>query len=96
VISDNLLFFLFSWGILCITLYKLIKGSDEEGAAAAKKTMIIVGASDTILLLGVAIVYKVSGSFSISGAGMQTTSVLEAIAFFCLLIGAFTKAGAVP
>lgn len=96
VISDNLLFFLFSWGILCITLYKLIKGSDEEGAAAAKKTMIIVGASDTILLLGVAIVYKVSGSFSISDTGMQTTSVLEIIAFFCLLAGAFTKAGAVP
>ena len=96
VISDNLLFFLFSWGILCITLYKLIKGSDDEGAAAAKKTMIIVGASDTILLLGIAIVYKVSGSFSISDTIMQTTSALEIIAYLCLLVGAFTKAGAVP
>ena len=96
VISDNLLFFLFCWGILCITLYKIIRGSDEEGAAAAKKTMIIVGASDSILLLGIAIVHKVSGSFGISDAGIQTTSALEIIAFFCLLTGAFTKAGAVP
>jgi len=96
VISNNLLFFLFCWGILCITLYKIIKGSDDEGAAAAKKTMIIVGASDTILLLGIAIIQKVSGSFNIIDAGIQTNSALEIIAFFCLLIGAFTKAGAVP
>lgn len=96
VISDNLLFFIFCWGILCITLYKIIKGSDEEGAAAAKKTMIIVGASDTIMLLGIAIVYKVSGSYAISGAGISTTTALGVIAFLCLLIGTFTKAGAVP
>jgi len=96
VISNHLLFFIFCWGILCITLYRIIKGSDEEGAAAAKKTMIIVGSSDTIMLLGIAIVYKMSGSFAISGAGIDTTPALGAVAFFCLLIGTFTKAGAVP
>jgi len=96
VISDNLLFFIFCWGILCITLYKIIKGSDEKSAATAKKTMIIVGASDTIMLLGIAMVQKVSGSFNISDAGIETTSALGAIAFFCLIIGAFTKAGAIP
>jgi len=96
VISNHLLFFIFCWGILCITLYRIIKGSDEEGAAAAKKTMIIVGASDTIMLLGIAIVYKMSGSFTISGAGIDTTPALGAVAFFCLLTGTFTKAGAVP
>jgi len=96
VICDHLLFFIFCWGILCITLYRIIKGSDEEGAAAAKKTMIIVGASDTIMLLGIAIVYKMSGSFQISGTSIDTTPVLGAVAFFCLLIGTFTKAGAVP
>ncbi|MBS0011493.1 MAG: hypothetical protein KFF49_08790 [Bacteroidales bacterium] len=96
VVSDHLLFFIFCWGILCITLYKLIQGSDEEGAAAAKKTMILVGASDTIMLLGIAIVQKISGSFTISGAGIDTSTALGAVAFFCLLIGAFTKAGAVP
>ncbi len=96
VISDHLLYFIFCWGILGITLYKLIKGSDEEGAAAAKKTLIIVGASDTIMLLGIAIVHKMVGSFTISGAGISTTTTLGAVAFFALLIGSFTKAGAVP
>ena len=96
VISDNLIFFIFCWGILGITLYKLIKGSDEEGAATAKKTMILIGASDTIMLMGIAIVLKISGSFAIGGAGVETTSTIGAVAFFCLLIGSFTKAGAVP
>ncbi|MBN1388936.1 MAG: hypothetical protein JW965_10845 [Bacteroidales bacterium] len=96
VTSDHLLFFIFCWGILCIILYRIIKGSDDEGAAAAKKTMIIVGASDTIMLLGIAIVYKMSASYTISGAGIDTTPALGAVAFFCLLIGTFTKAGAVP
>ncbi|MBE0677031.1 MAG: hypothetical protein IH591_20425 [Bacteroidales bacterium] len=96
VLSDHLLYFIFCWGILGITLFRLIKGSDEEGAAAAKKTMILVGASDTIMLLGIAIVHKMNGSFAIDGAGISTASTLGAAAFFCLLIGSFTKAGAVP
>jgi len=33
VLSDHLLFFIFCWGILGITLYKLIKGADDDGAA---------------------------------------------------------------
>ncbi|MBM3420209.1 MAG: hypothetical protein FJY11_03645 [Bacteroidetes bacterium] len=96
VISDHLLYFIFCWGILGITLYKLISGADEEGAAAAKKTLILIGASDTIMILGIAIVHRMSGSFAMEGAGISTSGVLGAVGFFCLLIGAFTKAGAVP
>jgi NADH:ubiquinone oxidoreductase subunit 5 (subunit L)/multisubunit Na+/H+ antiporter MnhA subunit len=40
VLSDNLLLFLFFWGILGITLYKLIYGHNESSSAAAKKTLI--------------------------------------------------------
>jgi len=96
VLSDHLLFFIFCWGILGITLYKLIKGSDEDGAATAKKTMILIGASDTIMLLGIAIVFRLSDSFALNGAAIATNNALGAVAFFCLLIGSFTKAGAVP
>lgn len=96
VLSDHLLFFIFCWGILGITLYKLIKGADEDGAATAKKTMIVIGASDTIMMLGIALVFRLTGSFAISGAAIPTDSTIGAVAFFCLLIGSFTKAGAVP
>ena len=96
VMSDNLLFFIFCWGILGILLYKLIKGYDEESSAAAKKTMILIGGSDTIMLIGIGIVYKINGSFSISSGPITTGTTLGAVAIFALLIGSFTKAGAFP
>jgi len=96
VLSDHLLFFIFCWGILGILLYKLIKGYDEESAAAAKKTMILIGASDTIMLIGIGIVYKINGSFSISAGLIPANTTLGAVALFALLIGSFTKAGAFP
>lgn len=96
VFADNLLFFIFCWGFLGITLYKLIKGYDEESSASAKKTLILVGGSDSLMLLGIAIVWKINKSFLISDSGILTDSTLSIIAFLCLLIGSFTKAGAFP
>jgi formate hydrogenlyase subunit 3/multisubunit Na+/H+ antiporter MnhD subunit len=96
VLSDNLILFLTFWGILGITLYKLIKGSDEESSAAAKKTLILIGASDSIMLIGIAIVWKISGSLSMGVITLPTTNALSVIAFLALLTGSFTKAGAFP
>jgi len=96
VLADHLIFFIFCWGILGILLYKLIKGYDDESAAAAKKTMILIGASDTIMLIGIGIVFKINNSFSLSSGLIPTNTALGATALFALLIGSFTKAGAFP
>lgn len=96
VISDNLLLFLFFWGILGITLYKLIHGYDEVSSAAAKKTLILIGASDSIMVIGIAIVWKITGSLSISHISVHCTDSISSVAFLTLLIGSFTKAGAFP
>lgn len=94
--ADNMLLFLIFWGILGLTLYKLIKGYDEESSAAAKKTLIIVGASDGIMILGIAILWKITGTLNMSDISLNTNNALTVSAFFALLIGAFTKAGAFP
>ena len=94
--ADNLLLLLIFWGILGLTLYKLIKGYDEESSAAAKKTLIIVGASDGIMILGIAIIWKITGTLNMSDINLNTTNALTISAFFALLVGAFTKAGAFP
>ena len=96
VLSDNLLLFLSFWGILGITLYKLIQGNDEESSATAKKTLILIGASDSIMIIGIAILWKITGSLSIAGISLTTTNALSVIAFLALLTGSFTKAGAFP
>ncbi|MCX6321713.1 MAG: proton-conducting transporter membrane subunit [Bacteroidia bacterium] len=96
VLSDNLLLFLAFWGVLGITLYKLIHGYDEESSATAKKTLILIGASDSIMIIGIAIIWKITGSLSMGGISVPTTNALSVVAFLALLTGSFTKAGAFP
>jgi NADH:ubiquinone oxidoreductase subunit 5 (subunit L)/multisubunit Na+/H+ antiporter MnhA subunit len=96
VLSDHLLLFVFFWGILGITLYKLIRGYDDESSATAEKTLIMIGASDGVMILGIAIYWKLTGSLSISGHPLETDGILPTIAFLFLLAGSFTKAGAFP
>ncbi|MCU0472593.1 MAG: hypothetical protein MUC93_04395 [Bacteroidales bacterium] len=96
VLSDNLLLFLFFWGVLGLTLFKLIKGHDEESSATAKKTLILIGASDSIMILGIAVIWKITGSLSMSEVSVPTTNIITVVAFLAMLTGSFTKAGAFP
>ncbi|MDX9930626.1 MAG: proton-conducting transporter membrane subunit [Bacteroidales bacterium] len=96
VISDNLLLFLTFWGILGLTLYKLIGGDNEESSAASKKTLILIGASDSIMIIGIAILWRMTGTLNMSEIQMSTGSPVTAIAFLALIAGSFTKAGAFP
>jgi multicomponent Na+:H+ antiporter subunit A len=96
VLSDNLLLFITFWGILGITLYKLIPGNSEESSGTAKKTLILIGASDSIMLIGIALIWRLTGSLDISNTSLPTDNVLTVTAFLALLVGSFTKAGAFP
>ncbi len=96
VLSNNLMFFLICWGILGVTLYMLIRGIDQKGSAAAKKTLIIIGASDGIMIIGVAILWRISGTLNMDEITIPTSDLLRTVAFLALLVGSFTKAGAFP
>ncbi len=96
VLTDNFVIFIFFWGILGLTLYKLTKNDDDKSSSAAKKSMILIGASDSFLIFGIAILYKLSGTFTISQISLTTSGSLAIIAFICLLAGSFAKAGAFP
>ncbi|TNF39806.1 MAG: hypothetical protein EP313_05490, partial [Bacteroidetes bacterium] len=96
VLADNLILFVIFWGILGITLYKLIPGRDEASSAAAKKTMILIGASDTLMLLGIALLWRLTDTLSINNISLDTVNILNITAFLALMIGSFTKAGAFP
>ncbi len=96
LLADNLLLLIIFWGFLGITLYKLVSPHDEISSAAAKKTLIIVGASDGIMILGIGILWKITGKTNISEINLLTDNALAITAFLCLAIGAFTKAGAFP
>jgi formate hydrogenlyase subunit 3/multisubunit Na+/H+ antiporter MnhD subunit len=96
VMADNLLLMVFFWGVLGLTLFKLIRGHNSITASTAKKTFIIIGASDGIMILGLAIIWRLGYPLSISQMSIPTSGLLASLSFFCLLVGAFTKAGAFP
>ena len=96
VLANNLLLFLVCWGILGISLYRLIPGKDEKSSAAAKKTLVLIGASDGIMILGIAILWRVTGTLNMDEINLPTSDLVRSIACICLLIGSFTKAGAFP
>lgn len=96
VLVDNLFTFIALWGILGYTLYKLMSQSDEESSAAAKKSFILIGASDSIMIFGIGLIWIISKSLVISQIKIETDSPLSVIAFVSIFIGAITKAGAFP
>jgi len=96
VLANNFLLFITFWGVLGLTLYKLIKSHDEASSAAAKKSFILIGASDSIMIFGIGLLWVMTKSFSISATQVPTDNTLGVIAFIAFLIGALTKAGAFP
>ncbi|MFH1039340.1 MAG: proton-conducting transporter membrane subunit [PVC group bacterium] len=97
LLASHLLLLLIFWGILGITLYLLIGLGGPAAAPAAKKAFIIVGGSDALLLLGIVIVWSLTGRW---GIGEKMLIPLRggaaALAFSSFLIAALAKVGAMP
>ncbi len=95
--SNNLLLLLTFWGFLGFTLYMLIAGSGPKAAYAAKKTFIIIGGSDAAMLLGVVLLWLHMHLLDMNIMRIDLRlNPFMAVAFLCLALGAFAKAGAMP
>ena len=96
VLSNHFILLLIFWGFLAITLYLLIMSGHGEASPAARKTLMIVGGSDALLLLGIICIYVLTQSLELDKVSITFNSVPAYLAFFGLVIGAFAKAGAIP
>ena len=96
LLSDHLLFLLIFWEIVTVALYLLITTGRGNANFAATKSFAMIGASDAAFMLGVFIVWVLSGTFVISDINLATTSAMPIIAFLLLMTAAITKAGALP
>jgi len=97
VFSNNLVLFMVFWGILALTLYLLIGfGDRKRTAATAKKTFIIIGGADALMLLGLALVWRITGTLQMDSINISLETPLATWAYLCLAAGAFAKAGAMP
>ena len=96
VLANDLLLLLVGWGLLGLALY-LMAGTSGPGAAeAARKSLMIIGGTDALMLLGIVIYWQLTGSTRMDGTAVALDSPLAYTAFFTLLAAAFAKAGAVP
>ena len=95
-LAGNLLLLTAFWGFLGIPFFLLINMGAEESDVAAKKTLIILGGTDSLLILGIGIVWALSGTFQMGGEGISTASGAAALACLCFVAAAFAKAGGMP
>ena len=97
VFSNNLILFMIFWGFLGLLLYLLIEFDQTENASyTAKKAFIIIGGTDALMLLGLALVWRLTGSLQMDEVSISLNTKVAVLAYMCLAAGAFAKAGAMP
>lgn len=94
--ADHLILFLTFWGLLGITLFWMLTLGAKGAETPAKKAFLIIGGSDALLLLGIALIWPIAPSLQMSTLSLPLTSGSTTSAFICFALAAFAKAGAIP
>ncbi|MDD5086081.1 MAG: proton-conducting transporter membrane subunit, partial [Candidatus Omnitrophica bacterium] len=95
VLADNLVVLIFFWEGLLLTLFGMIASGGKDSFRTAIKMFIIVGITDLCMMVGAALVARLSGTLTISKICLDTTSG-GGLAFALLMIGAISKGGSMP
>ncbi len=96
VLADNLVVMLFFWeGLLLLVFGMIAEGRGISSFRTAIKAFIIVGITDLCMMIGIALVGSLAGTLTISKINLATGG-LASIAFVLLMIGAISKARAMP
>ncbi|MFW6119451.1 MAG: proton-conducting transporter membrane subunit [Petrotogales bacterium] len=95
VASEPVVFIVF-WGLSGLMLY-LFGITKEAGASISKKTLMLSGISDSLLIFGFFMMSSTAGNgFSLSNLQLELSDGWTITAFFFIAFAAFTKAGAFP
>ena len=97
VYANNLIILVVFWGMLAALLYLLVSiDGTVKASAAAKKALIIIGGTDALMIFAIGLIWKMSGTFLMEGLNINLNSPFAYIAYLCIAIAAFAKAGAMP
>ena len=95
-LANNFVPLLFFWEGLLVTLYTMITiGGRPLSGRTAVKALLISGFCDFSMILGIGLLWAVSGTATMSEISVAPTG-LAAAAFVLMMIGAAGKAGAMP
>jgi formate hydrogenlyase subunit 3/multisubunit Na+/H+ antiporter MnhD subunit len=94
-LSNNFVPLIFFWEGLLLTLYGLITIGGKDSNRTAVKSFILGGFCDFSMILGVAILWKITGTLTLSEISIKPEG-LAAVSFILMVVGAIGKAGAMP
>lgn len=99
VLSAHAISFMIFWGASGITLFLYaLLGRTKNSTQTARKTIMIVGGSDALLIMGFVLLLtlKSTSGWALPGLQLPLDSLLSYLAFILLIIAAFAKAGGFP
>lgn len=96
LMANHLVLLLIFWGFLGVTLYLLVQTGGEKAGHAARKTLVIVGGTDALMLFGIVLIFIMNSTWEMHKVSLAFNSFPVYAAFICLALGAFAKAGAMP
>jgi NADH-quinone oxidoreductase subunit L len=94
-LADNLVLLLVFWEGLLLTLFGMISTGARRPYRTAVKAVIIVGATDLCMMLGVMLTGRLAGTLTMSAIKLSVDGV-GGVAFILMMVGALGKAGAMP
>ena len=99
VLTSNVLVLLVFWEMFLLALYGAIASGGEQAERTAFKALIIGGASDFLMILGLMTYLVLRGSIIMGGGApidIATTPRAGLVAFVLIFLGAGAKAGMFP
>ena len=101
LLANNWLLFIGFWGLVLVTLFLLttigaVGATPGKVMASAGKSMVILGAADLALIVGVGLIFAQTGTLTISETSLPATGGMAVTAFVLVMLGALSKAGAMP
>ena len=94
--SSDFVSLLLFWGILAATLYLLVGIGGAKAGEAAKKTMVMVGGADAVMLFGIGLIFIINGNLRIGSGPIAVNGILPMLAFLAMMAGVSAKAGLIP
>ncbi|MFP4546988.1 MAG: proton-conducting transporter membrane subunit [Fidelibacterota bacterium] len=99
VMSVNSWALLIAWGLSGIFLFLFgLVGKQKGNSESAVKTFLLVGGSDVLLILGLVLLryLEYSNGWQLWNLQLPVVGELARVAFICLMIASFAKAGVFP
>jgi len=95
LLADNFVLLVFFWEGLLLTLFGLISLGGKDAMKTAYKSFIISGFCDFCMILGIGLLWVVSGTLKMSLVHVAPKG-LAAASFILMMIGALGKGGSMP